>query len=136
MLKSLLSRLGVVDVPSARSSHSVPTIRGAGLAPLCGLIVGYVIVFVVSPVGDIGVLSAVMVASLAAATIGWLEDLIGLPISVRASAQLLVGLGAALAVSAISGGSWWVILLGTFFISGYINVANFMDGINGKGLSI
>ena len=94
------------------------------------------IVFVVSPVGDIGVLSAVMVASLAAATIGWLEDLIGLPISVRASAQLLVGLGAALAVSAISGGSWWVILLGTFFISGYINVANFMDGINGKGLSI
>lgn len=40
LIRPLLVRARVVDVPNERSSHNVVTIRGGGVAPLLGLIVG------------------------------------------------------------------------------------------------
>jgi UDP-N-acetylmuramyl pentapeptide phosphotransferase/UDP-N-acetylglucosamine-1-phosphate transferase len=67
----------------------------------------------------------------AAAGAGWLEDFKGIAIKYRVASQLLIGLSAAGAVVAVSGAEPWIIPLGGLFITGFINVANFMDGVDG-----
>ncbi|MGO4588511.1 MraY family glycosyltransferase [Paenarthrobacter sp. 2TAF44] len=125
----LLRRLGVVDIPSARSSHSSPAIRGAGLATLVGFITGCLVILAGGHAPKLVI--CVLLASAAAAGAGWLEDFKGISIKYRVASQLLIGLSAAAAVVAVSGAEPWIIPLGGLFITGFINVANFMDGVDG-----
>lgn len=129
-----LRRIGALDVPSERSLHTDTAVRGVGIAPLSALVVGFAIL-IISTTGDFsrgGVeLLLVAVISVAAGLLGAAEDIRGLSIRVRAGAQFALGIvGAGVALS-ISGSSLlWLPLL-AFAIAGYINVANFMDGVNG-----
>ena len=129
--RPLLIRLHVIDLPSARSSHRVPTIRGMGLAPLAGLTIGIVLAVCIIDPDRRRSLWLIFGVSLAAAAVGWFEDYRGLPIWVRASAQLGVAAVAAFTVGIFSAWYWPVIGLSAIFIAAYINVANFMDGVDG-----
>jgi UDP-N-acetylmuramyl pentapeptide phosphotransferase/UDP-N-acetylglucosamine-1-phosphate transferase len=120
-----LQRRGILDRPEERSSHSVPTPRGAGLITGLSLAVGLAIGF------DRLRLSLAAVALIATA-LGALEDLHGVGVLPRLVAQVAIGaiflactwgLGAALA--------WPVAIALIFFIAGYTNAFNFMDGVNG-----
>lgn len=126
-LRPLLRRLNVVDVPGRRSSHSVVVLRGAGLGVLVAIELGLALAFVNGSVisGIIGL------AVLAAGSIGWIEDVRGIPIPVRAAGQLGVAVAAAVTIVVTLGAGWWVVLLGVLAIATYINVANFMDGVDG-----
>ena len=123
----LLRRIHAVDVPSIRSSHSVPTPRGGGLPIAAGLLAAVAIT-------RSGASAAFAVAVGFFAVLGFLDDLRGLPVSRRLALQatgsaVVAGLlvlpmhpavaGALLAVAA------------AVWITGVVNAFNFMDGVNG-----
>lgn len=137
VVRPLLARAGVLDVPNARSSHTVPTIRGMGITTAVALCAAVAVAIFLPQSGTAlhGALTLVVILAvvLAASTIGWLEDIRGLSVKVRAGVQLLIGALATAAVAIIDPGQQqlWLIPVGALAVAAYVNVANFMDGING-----
>lgn len=137
-VKPLLVRAGVLDIPNARSSHQMPTIRGMGITTAVALPVAlFVAIFL--PQGSVdrsqaqATLAVIVIVALCAAAIGWLEDIRGLKIAVRAGSQIGIGLLATAAIAIIDPSPqqlWWI-PAGAIAVAAYINVTNFMDGING-----
>jgi UDP-N-acetylmuramyl pentapeptide phosphotransferase/UDP-N-acetylglucosamine-1-phosphate transferase len=124
----LLRRMHAVDVPSVRSSHSVPTPRGGGLPIAVGLLAAVAIT-------RSGASAAFAAAVGFFAVLGFLDDLRGLPVLRRLALQatgsaiaaglLIVPLhtaAVAAALLAVAAAAW---------ITGLVNVFNFMDGVNG-----
>lgn len=136
-VRPLLARAGVLDVPNARSSHSVPTIRGMGITTAVALPAAVVVALFLPQAGMPGegrmTLLVILGVVLAASTIGWIEDIKGLSVKVRAGLQLTVGAVATAAVALIDPGEQqlWLIPAGAVAVAAYVNVSNFMDGING-----
>ncbi|MGO3148354.1 MAG: UDP-phosphate alpha-N-acetyl-D-fucosaminephosphotransferase [Leucobacter sp.] len=155
VVKPLLVKLGVMDVPNARSSHEKPVLRGLGLAVLIAIVtveaVFTISTALVQPFGYSWILLFVItLGTLFAGLLGLREDLGGVSVLVRSLVLLLIAGGSATAliwVSHVRGPNviagaldarnlpMWALLLlavyGVLFISSYINVANFMDGLNG-----
>ncbi|WP_298251473.1 glycosyltransferase family 4 protein [uncultured Arthrobacter sp.] len=129
----LLRRLGVIDIPNDRSSHSTPVIRGMGLAVGAAVLVALVLSLATGLVAvDRSLVLAVIAMTGAAAALGWIEDFRGLSIRIRASVQLLIGvIGTAALATTIEDSSYWWVPVGAIAVATYINTANFMDGING-----
>ena len=131
-VKPWLVRMGVVDVPSARSSHGKTTIRGMGVATALATAVGYLATVVLGAVTVDRSLFAVVLGIIAAsAAVGWIEDLRGLSIRGRAAAQLGIGAAGSAALLVLTAQSFWWLPLAALAIAAYVNIANFMDGING-----
>ncbi|MGM9471084.1 UDP-phosphate glycosyltransferase [Pseudarthrobacter sp. YS3] len=131
-VKPWLVRMGVVDVPSARSSHGRTTIRGMGVAVSLATGIGYAAAVVLGAVTvDRSVFLVVLVIIMASAVVGWIEDLRGLSIRGRAAAQLGIGALGSAALIYLTGQSFWWLPLAALAIAAYINIANFMDGVNG-----
>lgn len=129
-LRPRLENAGVIDVPNERSSHDTPALRGGGLAQACAIVSTLGYAASVAAGRDRSLLLVVLVTCIGAASLGWLEDLRGLPVKIRAGSQLLIGV-AALSIAALSTGHspWWVLVGGIALIGG-VNVVNFMDGVN------
>jgi Fuc2NAc and GlcNAc transferase len=124
-----LSR-GVLDAPGDRSSHTIPTPRGAGVGLIVGAVAGFVLLerFALDAATALA-LTAVMPT----AFVGWIDDHRPLPVLPRLSAHVLSGL--LLVPVAVSNASTdftpVVGLLAVFLTVSAINVINFMDGIDG-----
>lgn len=142
VVRPLLVRLRIMDVPNERSSHARPVLRGLGLAVLIAMLIGGLCALAALPAGagSWGVLAVVVAASLASGLLGLSEDLKGVSVAVRSALLLAIAAAAAAALVWLSPG--WVatlplpvqlllVLYGILFVSSYINVANFMDGLNG-----
>lgn len=128
LIRPLLERWRVVDVPNERSSHTSLAIRGMGLAPAAAILIGgTAAAFLSAPVLAIYSLAGAIMA----AAIGWLEDYKGLSVRIRLTLQMsiavmiLFGFTLELSVSPL-----WI-PIGALAVTAYINMANFMDGING-----
>jgi UDP-N-acetylmuramyl pentapeptide phosphotransferase/UDP-N-acetylglucosamine-1-phosphate transferase len=122
---AVLGRRGILDLPDARSSHSIATPRGAGLITGLSLAFGLSIGF------DRFRLSLAAVALLATA-LGGLEDLRGLGVVPRLVGQIAIGatfLAFTWSLGAVP--AWPAVLALIVFIAGYTNAFNFMDGVNG-----
>lgn len=134
LLRPLLEKLGIMDVPNERSSHALPVLRGMGLAVLIAMLVGGAAgvswLFEWSGSGAAMLLVAVL-AGFASGLTGLAEDLRGLSVPVRSVLQLSIALASSVAIVVITGTTWWLVLYAVLFVSSYINVANFMDGLNG-----
>jgi UDP-N-acetylmuramyl pentapeptide phosphotransferase/UDP-N-acetylglucosamine-1-phosphate transferase len=74
--------------------------------------------------------SAVLGASIAVALIGFVEDVRGLSIEARLIGQLAVGTGLGVTSVVLAHGSWWVVPVVAIGFAGYVNAANFMDGVD------
>ncbi len=147
VIKPFLMKLGVMDVPSERSSHERPILRGLGLAVLLAMLVGGLLAlawFLAADTSRWSLLAVVVATSLAAGLLGFAEDLQGLSVAVRSVLLLaiagfamgaLVWMGSTFPEYWIAGTPVWVrallVVYGVLFISSFINVANFMDGLNG-----
>ncbi len=131
-LRPVLRRFKIVDVPNERSSHYSPTLRGAGLGPLLAFMSGFAISLFVFP-GDMNltILGVILGVAVSAGVLGFIEDVRGIAIRVRAGTQLFIGLVGSFAIVLFGSANWWLIPLFGLTIAAYINVANFMDGING-----
>ncbi|MER2134253.1 MAG: glycosyltransferase family 4 protein [Arthrobacter sp.] len=128
----LLRRLGVVDIPNERSSHTKTVIRGVGATIAAGLLLGLGTSLATGYVAVDRSLVLLLIGIIAAASLlGWVEDFRGLSVKVRFGLQLAIGAAGTTALAATLGQSFWWVPVGTLVIAGYINVANFMDGVNG-----
>ncbi|WP_143539243.1 MraY family glycosyltransferase [Rothia nasimurium] len=131
-VRPLLHRWNLVDIPTARSSHSSPVFRGMGLATALAAIAGYFLALVDGQIfTDRSIAVFVLFGMVTSGLLGWLEDYRGVSIIVRASAQLAIGLIVTIGMTLMLGTSVFWIPLGAFAVTAYINVVNFMDGING-----
>lgn len=141
-------RRGILDQPTHRSSHVVPTPRGGGVGVVAAVLVFGTAALVCAGIPWRAVAPGV-VAGMAVAAVGWADD--RQPLGVRE--RMIVHFGAALIVSAwavgigVAGGTfgvgrapanagsgafvalgaaWWL-----FWTVSAVNVVNFMDGIDG-----
>ncbi len=136
-----LQRRSILDYPIDRSSHASPTPRGGGLAvvPVC-LLAWAVIAWNPGP-WHAGVarpgLAWVLGAAAFLGAVSWLDDLRGLSPAIRLAAQIAaVGLVLGLAPAP---GPYFQSLLppaldlvaAGFFLVWFVNLFNFMDGIDG-----
>ena len=124
----LLRRAAIIDVPGRRSSHTIPTPRGGGIPVAAGLLVAAAL---------IGGANAVVFGFAVAAfgLLGFAEDLRELPPGRRLIWQAAGGAVVAIVlVSGLAAPTVTVVLLavlGTAWITGFVNAFNFMDGVNG-----
>ena len=125
----------MVDVPNERSSHTAPTYRGMGLATAAATFVAFVVAtlfgWTYRSAESLQLAVTIAAAILCALALGWLEDIRGVSIVRRAGLQLVIGLLVSVSFATVQGTNILLLILGAIFIAGYINVANFMDGING-----
>lgn len=134
-----LARLGAIDKPNPRSSHSIPVVRGGGIAMAGGAVL---LVFFGWPL-QWGVTSVVLAAALEIGVVSFFDDIKSVGVAIRFGSHSVAAV-AALAVLNVcglrlvvdlGGFSWLAValvwLLGFLWIVGYTNAFNFMDGING-----
>ncbi|HTZ37760.1 MAG TPA: glycosyl transferase [Stellaceae bacterium] len=134
LLASLLRRGAVLDIPNARSSHAVPTPRGGGVAVVAATLAAWLGLCAAGlrPVGDLVVLAA----AVGLAGVSWLDDLRDLSPAVRLLAQLgAVAAGVALLPRGAVFQGWLPPALDATAAAlvwlWFVNLFNFMDGIDG-----
>lgn len=132
VLKPLLARWGIIDIPSERSSHSRPVLRGMGLGVALALVIGYGLALLSGTIDvDRSVALTVLAMTVASAALGWAEDYRGVAVGTRLAVQVLIGaVGTGALITALGIAAWWW-PVGVVATVAYINIANFMDGING-----
>jgi UDP-N-acetylmuramyl pentapeptide phosphotransferase/UDP-N-acetylglucosamine-1-phosphate transferase len=132
--RMLLAR-NILDKPNARSSHSQPTVRGGGIAIMAVTGVGLIVLglWLRDPL-----ISIAAALAFALAAISFLDDMVSLSALLRFGMQaLLVAvflcfLGRSHSMSSgLEGPPWLCFALMFFWMVGYSNAFNFMDGING-----
>ncbi|NQU75071.1 MAG: glycosyltransferase family 4 protein [Planctomycetes bacterium] len=137
-LRRISVRLKLMDNPSERSSHTIPTPRTGGVAIVLGALVG--VLFVFSPTWSflitIGIGALVALAS-------FVDDIWPIPPLPRIVAHVLVAflcirmiglaphdLGLPYLTIDITG--WVGVFIATLFVVAFVNFYNFMDGIDGQ----
>ena len=126
----------MLDIPNVRSSHTVPTPRGGGLAIVIVLMLSGILSLFL-PQAPIQSLLCLLLATLAFAVVGWQDDKHDLPASIRFLIQLLIAAissawllwdmaGFSFTIAAIA-----ILLLCVLWIVWMANLYNFMDGIDG-----
>lgn len=131
-----LERRAILDRPNERSSHTIPTPRGGGLAVTAVLIAGAAASAMIWPAERAE--TWIVIAGLAAlALLSWIDDLKNLSAAVRLIVHAAVVTGALwmLPGEALVFQGWLPpladrILAGLLWIW-FINLFNFMDGIDG-----
>lgn len=140
IVRRLAVRHGVRDLPNERSSHTVPTPRGGGLAMVLVMLIAWV------TLGFQGLVpwqwaTALTAGGALTAIVGGIDDLRSLSARTRLIAHLAAGLGMAFAFAASHGAihvtqeillpAWVAPLFVVLFVVWFINLFNFMDGIDG-----
>ena len=138
-----MTRVGAIDTPGSRSSHTRPTPKGGGVGIVAAFLVGMGILYeyaVFSRIAD-PYFRAVMAAALGIAAVAWLDDVLYWPASVKLLAQV------AAALLAVGGGlsltflrlpvigtvqlGWIGPVVTVAWIVVATNAMNFIDGLNG-----
>jgi Fuc2NAc and GlcNAc transferase len=143
MLRRYAIRAGLIDRPNARSSHSIPTPRGGGLAIVVTSIVAVGLLYILQIV-SLRLFVALAGGGLAVAVVGFVDDRHTLPARVRLAVHVcaalwclawLGGLPAMLIGTHVVYLGWSGYVLGTLAVVWVLNLFNFMDGIDGIAAS-
>ncbi len=136
LVLAYLERHAILDHPNERSSHAVPTPRGGGLALMAVLLPAWLLIALLVPGADRAVLWPLAAAALLAA-VSWRDDLAPLAVHLRLLAQAAA---VALGLVAFAGKGlflhgllpfWLDRLAGGVLWLWFLNLFNFMDGIDG-----
>ena len=133
-LISLLGRRALLDRPNERSSHTVPTPRGGGIAVIGASLAAWLLLCAAGVLPPTTIVVAL--ASGGLAVVSWFDDLGGLSPAVRLLAQFIAVAAGIWALphgtvfqdwlspgfDAVAAGLLWV---------WFVNLFNFMDGIDG-----
>ncbi len=136
-------RHAVLDVPNERSSHTVATPRGGGMAILAAVVGSGAIAALYGAVSMKDALT-LGVGALALGVVGWVDDHGGLPATLRLGVHFAVAIGTLVSFKGLPvlrlgtsvlplGVIGWG--LGAIGIVWSINLFNFMDGIDGLAAS-
>ena len=118
----LAEYFNIIDKPNQRSSHTIPTIRGGGILFLIALWLFFLSSNFEYPYL---VLGTTLVGG-----ISFIDDLKTLSSRLRLPFQFLAILLILIQVGLL-GIPWWIISILVIIGVGFINIYNFMDGING-----
>jgi UDP-N-acetylmuramyl pentapeptide phosphotransferase/UDP-N-acetylglucosamine-1-phosphate transferase len=136
LLLPWLKRRAILDRPNERSSHKVPTPRGAGLAMMAVLLPVLAVSLSVQRANPLDLALWLGAAAMLAA-VSWLDDRRGLGALPRIAAQL-IAVGLVLIPTGFSGLAnsfgpppWLVLPLIALAWVWFVNLYNFMDGIDG-----
>jgi len=124
-MSSFAFRLGLLDLPNERSSHSLPTPRGGGIGILAAFIFSALV---------LEIPYAFWAPAVFLAAVGFFDDRLGLTPKVRLFFQFLAAVIVLSSLDYNGVGFLAVFLSAIFFalfIVGTTNFYNFMDGING-----
>ncbi|WP_411689137.1 MraY family glycosyltransferase [Acinetobacter indicus] len=128
----------IIDNPNERSSHSVPTPRGGGVAVVCSYLLALAVLMFNQHLSiDIGL--TLIVAGFVIALLGFLDDHGHINAMIRLAIHFLVAIGV---VFSLGGFSEIIIfnglqlgfianIIAALFLVWLLNLYNFMDGING-----
>jgi Fuc2NAc and GlcNAc transferase len=128
----------IIDNPNERSSHSVPTPRGGGVAVVCSyLLVLAVLIYSQQLTVHIGL--TLMGAGFVIALLGFLDDhghinsMLRLAIHFLVAISAVTSLGGFAEVTAFNGLQLGFVanIIAVLFLVWLLNLYNFMDGING-----
>jgi UDP-N-acetylmuramyl pentapeptide phosphotransferase/UDP-N-acetylglucosamine-1-phosphate transferase len=138
--KRVAARFNIIDVPSQRSSHEVPTPRGGGLAIVITFIIFFPVVLYYFGQGSVNYWG-VYFCSIAISALGFIDDLTTLSKKIRVLVWVViaaVSIIAGISLNRISLPGLRIINFGIFnpfltfiWLIGLTNLYNFMDGING-----
>jgi Fuc2NAc and GlcNAc transferase len=140
LIRRNAERLGVVQSPNARSSHTIPTPSGGGV----GIVLGGSIATAMAAYADWWPNALLLVTALLVAVIGFYDDRHPLPARIRLTAQIIlvaiaIGFGVPLDSLQQQVGlpmpALGVAALGLVAIVYWVNLFNFMDGIDGIAAS-
>lgn len=118
-------KLGLIDLPNKRSSHSQPTPRGGGIGVLAAFMFSAII---------LKIPYAFWVPAVCLAIVSFFDDKLDLTPKIRLFFQLLAAIILLISLDYNGLGLFIVLLVAFFFalfIVGTTNFYNFMDGING-----
>lgn len=131
-------RKAVLDIPNQRSSHSVPTPRGGGLAIV---VAWYIAIFIFYLTGLIQEnLFFALLSGIVLVILGLLDDLYSLPSIIRLFVQILVVVATLYFLNAdeifLTGVAsirmnWLLLVVAGIGLIWFINLFNFLDGIDG-----
>src|SRR5687768_8514466 len=131
----VLRRAAVLDRPNERSLHAAPVPRGGGIAVTAAILLAwlaFILSGVVPPLFNLLLLGAALLAG-----VSWLDDLRGLSASVRLLAQFAaVAAGIVVLAPAAPGLPEWPLsalvgIAAALLWVWFVNLFNFMDGIDG-----
>ena len=131
----LLRRAAVLDHPNERSLHAAPTPRGGGIALVGAILLAWLALIVAGAVAPR--LLVVLFGAALLAAISWIDDLRGLSPGTRLLAQLVaVTIGMLSLMPAGPVFQFWLmpgldaVAVGLMWLW-FVNLFNFMDGIDG-----
>jgi UDP-N-acetylmuramyl pentapeptide phosphotransferase/UDP-N-acetylglucosamine-1-phosphate transferase len=131
----LLRRAAVLDHPNERSLHEAPTPRGGGIALVGAILLAWLALIVAGAVAPR--LLVVLFGAALLAAISWIDDLRGLSPATRLVAQLVaVGLGMLALMPTGPVFQFWLMpgldaVAAALVWLWFVNLFNFMDGIDG-----
>src|SRR5690606_6716690 len=128
----------IIDNPNERSSHSVPTPRGGGVAVVCSYLLALA-VLIYSQQLTVHIGLTLMVAGFVIALLGFLDDHGHINSMLRLAIHFLVAIGAVISlggfaeVTIFNGLQLGFVanIIAVLFLVWLLNLYNFMDGING-----
>lgn len=137
----LATRLQLVDVPSRRSAHALPTARGGGMPLVVTCCLASIAVCLRWPAYAFPVAMGIILPSAVIAAVGFWDDIRPL----RATLRLVIQIGVAALVVGVLGPveqlevsgigaiefGWLAWPLSILWVVGWINAYNFMDGSDG-----
>lgn len=138
-----MTRVGVMDMPGQRSSHTRPTPKGGGVGVVLAFLAGIVVLYRYAEFSRLAdpYFRAVIAASVGIAVVAWLDDLMYWPAAVKLGAQVLaaaVAVGSGLYLSDVNlpgiGAveiGWLGVPITLVWIVAATNAVNFIDGLNG-----
>jgi UDP-N-acetylmuramyl pentapeptide phosphotransferase/UDP-N-acetylglucosamine-1-phosphate transferase len=137
MLIPVLQALAVVDHPNERSSHAAPTPRGGGIALVAIVVSAWLAIALGLAEEALWRVAAVSGAGVVLAIVSWFDDRRGLSPWLRLGVQALA-VAAGLATLSSPGGTfqgllpaWLDLALAGLAWLWFVNLTNFMDGIDG-----
>lgn len=128
----------IIDKPNERSSHSVPTPRGGGVAVVCSYLLALVML-IYSQQLTLHIGFTLMAAGFVIALLGFLDDhghinsMLRLAVHFLLAIGVVISLGGFSEVTAFNGLQLGFIanIIAVLFLVWLLNLYNFMDGING-----
>ena len=128
-LRILLLNNAYLDVPNERSSHTVPTPRGGGIAVVALCII---VLWLTAYLPDVILLCCLLLAA-----VSWFDDMRSLPVLPRIAAQfaavaaaIVLAPPSAVALTFSPQMVFAALVIGIIWVW-YINLYNFMDGVDG-----
>lgn len=138
-IRRYATRRSILDIPSERSSHTIPTPRGGGLAIVILTILAVLVLTVVN--GEWKESLIYVAGASVLAYLGWRDDVKSMPARIRILFQGLVAAGTIIGLGYFDALPFpfigeihlgiFGILLTFIWIVGLTNAYNFMDGIDG-----